>query len=128
MRELPEKLRRLLKPNALVPVVFLLVFFLVAGFFAITQETGNADNPNHGDLEDSASMDEEEIEPEFVPASPPRWFRSNAGGMTLEEIPSRLGALRHKYALVIDYVAPDELDPRLTPFYKDEYIMKFASL
>jgi len=137
LRELLKKLRRfftpkrlLLKP-ALIPVVFLLVFFLAAGFFAITQETGNADNPKHGDSEgDSLSLEDEEkgIEPELIPASPPRWFRSNAGGMALEEIPSRLGALRNKYALVIDYVAPDELDPRLAPFYKDEYIIEIRIL
>jgi len=114
----------------LVPVVFLLVFFLVAGFFAITQETGEADNPNHGGLEGgSFSMEEEAgIEPEFIPVSPPRWFRSNAGGMALEEIPSRLGALRSEYALVIDYLPPDELEPRLMPFYKDEYIIEIRIL
>jgi YD repeat-containing protein len=137
LRELPKKLRQFLKPKrlllkpTLVPVVFLLVFFLVVGFFAITQETGDADNPNHGDSEgDSLSLEDEEnaLEPEFIPASPPRWFRSNAGGMALEEIPSRLGALRNKYALVIDYVASDELDSRLTPFYKDEYIIEIRIL
>jgi YD repeat-containing protein len=124
------KTRLLLKPNTLVPVVFLLVFFLVVGFFAITQETGTADNPSRGDLADDSSSaeDEEVIEPEFIPASPPRWFRSNAGGMALEETPSRLGALRNKYALLIDYVAPDELDPRLTPFFKDEYIIEIRVL
>jgi len=131
LRELPEKLRRIFKPDALIPVVFLLVFFLVAGFFAITQETGDADNPNRDDLTgDSFSMEDGEagIEPEFIPVSPPRWFRSNAGGMALEEIPSRLGALRNQYALVIDYVPPDELEPRLMPFYKDEYIIEIRVL
>jgi YD repeat-containing protein len=136
LRELFKKLRQLLKPRLLlkpmlVPVVFLFVFFLVVGFFAITQETGDADNPNHGDPgDDSFSMEEGEagIEPEFLPMGPPRWFRSNAGGMTLEEIPSRLGALRNKYALVIDYVTPDELDPRLTPFYEKEYIIEIRIL
>jgi len=130
LRELIKKLRLLLKPT-LVPVIFILVFFLVVGFFAITQETGDANNPNHGDPgDDSFSMEAEEegIEPEFTPMGPPRWFRSNAGGMTLEEIPSRFGALRNKYALVIDYITPDELDPRLTPFYRDEYIIEIRIL
>jgi len=131
LRELPKKLRSLLKPDALVPVVFLLVFFLVAGFFAITQETGGADNQNHVNIAgDSHSIEDGEdgIEPEFIPVSPPRWFRSNAGGMALEEIPSRLGALRNEYALVIDYVPPDELEPRLLPFFKDEYIIEIRIL
>jgi len=117
-----------------MPVVFLLVFFLIAGFFALTQETGGADNPNHGNVEggseewETAASGEAGIEPEFIPVSPPRWFRSNAGGMTLEEIPSRLGALRYQYALVIDYVPPDELEPRLISFYKDEYIIEIRIL
>jgi hypothetical protein len=132
LRELPKKLRQLLKPNTLVPVVFLLVFFLVAGFFAITQETGNEENPDQGDLKgDSFSLEDEgetETEPEFIPFSPPRWFRSNAGGLALEETPSRLGALRNKYALVIDYMAPDELDPHLIPFYNDQYIIEIRIL
>jgi len=144
LRELPKKLRRLLKPKrlllkpTLIPVIFSLVFFLVAGFFAITQETGSADNSYHGDPQgDSLSPGDEEeaasweagIEPEFIPANhPPRWFRSNAGGMAIEEFPSRLGALRNKYALLIDYAAPDELDPRLLSFYKDEYFIEIRIL
>ena len=127
-------LRELFKPNTLVSIIFLLVFFLVAVFIAITQEAGDVENPDRGDsqagllsLEDMED-EEEGFEPEFIPASPPRWFRSNAGGMALEEIPSRLGALRNQYALVIDYVAPDELDPRLTPFSKDDYIIEIRVL
>jgi len=128
LRELPKKLRLFLKPT-LIPVVFLLVFFLVAGFFAITQETGDADNPHRGDSdEEEAASGEAGIEPEFIPAGPPRWFRSNAGGMALEEIPSRLGALRHEYALLIDYVNTDDMDPRLLPFHKDEYIIEIRIL
>jgi YD repeat-containing protein len=48
--------------------------------------------------------------------------------MTLEEIPSRLGALRYEYALVIDYVTTDELDSRLLPFYKDGYAIEIRVL
>ena len=115
----------------LVPVIFLLVFFLIAGFFAITQETGDEDNPNQGDPEGAFLFPEdgeEWVEQEFIPLSPPRWYRSNAGGMAIEEIPSRLGALRYEYALVIDYLTPDELDPRLLPFFKDEYIIEIRIL
>jgi YD repeat-containing protein len=143
LRELLKKLRRLSK-STLVPIAFLLVFFLVAGFFAITQETEDRDNPRQGDSEGvSLSPEDEEraaspeasaspeagIEPEFIPANhPPRWFRSNAGGMAIEELSSRLGALSNKYALLIDYVSSDELDPRLLPFYKDEYIIEIRIL
>jgi YD repeat-containing protein len=131
LRELLKRLRRVLKPDALVPVIFLLVFFLAAGFFAITQETGDEEKPEEFDLEGGFPLPEEGedgFEPEFIPAGPPRWFRSNAGGMALEEIPSRLGAIRNKYALVIDYAAPDELDPRLEPFFRDEYIIEIRIL
>jgi len=132
LRELPEKLRRFFKPKTLVPIAFLLVFFLVAGFFAITQETGEEDNPRQDIPEGEAlSMEdgEEGVEPEFIPEyRPPRWYRSNAGGMAIEEIPSRLGALRNKYALVIDYVTLEELDPRLLSFYKDEYYIEIRIL
>jgi YD repeat-containing protein len=138
LRELLKKLRRLQKPATLVPIAFLLVFFLVAGFFAITQETGDEDNPRQSDPEgDSLTLESQEaaasmevgIEPEFIPANQtPRWFRSNAGGMAIEEVPSSLGALRGTYALLIDYVSPDEMDPRLLPFYKDEYFIEIRIL
>jgi len=123
-----KKLRFSLKPNMLISIVFLLVFSLVAVFFAITQEAEDDANRNHGDLLSDLIAMEEEIEPEFIPTGPPRWYRSNAGGMALEEIPSRLGAIRNKYALVVDYVAPDELDPRLSVFYKKDYIIEIRVL
>jgi YD repeat-containing protein len=136
LRELPRKSSLSLKAPLLlkarlISIVFLLVFSMVAVFFAITQETEDEGNRDHGDLvSDLIAMEEEEeaIEPEFIPTGPPRWFRSNAGGMALEEIPSRLGAIRNKYALVVDYIAPDELDPRLSPFYKKDYIIEIRVL
>jgi hypothetical protein len=48
--------------------------------------------------------------------------------MTLEEIPSRLAALRSRYALVIDYAPPDEVEPRLLPYYQDEYTVEVRTL
>jgi len=139
LRELPKKprwllkLRLLLKPP-LVPVIFLLVFFLVAGFIALTQETKNADNPNHNNLDgasfpveegEAAASEEAGIMTELTLENlSPRWFRSNAGGMAIEENPSRLGALNNEYALFIDYVPPEEMEPRLAPFYKDQYIIE----
>jgi len=142
LRELPKKQwlqqkPRLFKKPALIPVIFLLVFLLVAGFFAITQETGDADNLRRGtpegdylsaENEEAAASGEAGFEPEFIPTGPPRWFWSNAGGMAIEELPSRLGALHCEYALLIDYVIPDELEPRLIPFYKDEYIIEIRVL
>jgi hypothetical protein len=141
LRALIEKLRLLTKPRlffaklsaagSLILRVFLLLF---AVFFAITQES--SDSAVRGDshpidlLSDDllSGFQEEEPPPEWMPPGPPRWFRSNAGGMTLEEVPSRLAALRNKYALVIDYIAPDEVEPRLLPFYQDGYTVEIRVL
>jgi len=41
--------------------------------------------------------------------------------MPLEEIPSRLVALRNRHALVIDYIRPYELEPFLAPFLEDGF-------
>jgi hypothetical protein len=71
---------------------------------------------------------EEEAIPEWTPPSYARWFRSNKGGMTLEEIPSRLAALRNDYALVIDYISPAELPVLLVPFYQRSYAIEIRVL
>jgi hypothetical protein len=57
----------------------------------------------------------------------PRWFISNAAGMTLEPAYSRL-ALRGKYALMIDQVAPGEIPERLMEFYNASYIAEIRVL
>jgi antitoxin component YwqK of YwqJK toxin-antitoxin module len=51
----------------------------------------------------------------------PRWFRSNAAGMMLEEVFSRLAALRNEYALLVDFFLPEELPEMLTPYYNSPY-------
>ena len=121
------------KIGTLLPLLLFAILLLFAGFLAITQESadeGETVPPDlaAGDIMDGEFLDGDEEEygeeyplPVWMPPGPPRWFRSNAGGMALEETPSRLSALRNKYALVIDYVGPDELDSLLAPFYRDEY-------
>ena len=68
--------------------------------------------------------EEEEMPAEPLPdwVTPPRWYRSNAGGMMLEEIPSRLAAIRNEYALVSDFIGQDELPEFLLPYYDNHYI------
>ena len=134
------KPRFLSKPGAAVSLILRVLFLLFAGIFALTQESSDSavrDSAVRGDshpldllIGDPLSDFPEEEEPPSVwmPPGPPRWFRSNAGGMTLEEIPSRLAALRNRYALVIDYVAPDEIEPRLLPFYKSGYTVEIRVL
>jgi hypothetical protein len=110
----------------LIPLILIILFLIFAGIFAITQETdgevsGEDDLAPDELVFDFLSEEAAEMPPEWIPPGPPRWFRSNAGGMTLAEIPSRLAALRNKYALVVDYVPPDEIDPRLLPYYNRHY-------
>ena len=123
--------------------IFTVVFFaslLFAGIIALTQESdGFAPGlktkgaPFEGG-EDFAVFDEDFFDDdEFareVPKRlrPARWFRSNAGGMALEEIPSRFAALRNKYALVIDSSAPDELPEYLSRYYDDGYSIEIRKL
>jgi hypothetical protein len=57
----------------------------------------------------------------------PRWFISNAAGMTLEPAYSRL-ALRGKYALMIDQVVPEEIPERLMEFYNTYYTTEIRVL
>ena len=49
------------------------------------------------------------------------WYRSNASGLALELIPSRLAALRNEYCLSVERIRPVEipqlLPGRLLPFY-----------
>jgi len=137
-----EKLRLLAKhrffskPGAVASLTLRVLFLLFAGIFALTQESSGSSVRNDSQPGDLLSgglfsdfQDEgEEPPPGWTPPGPPRWFRSNSGGMTLEEIPSRLVALRNKYALVIDYVAPDEIEPRLLPFYQSGYNVEIRVL
>lgn len=57
-----------------------------------------------------------------------RWFRSNAGGMTLEEVSSRTAALHNEYALLIDFARPGDLPQLLTPFFRNEYQIEIHAL
>ncbi|GHV96468.1 hypothetical protein AGMMS50293_27880 [Spirochaetia bacterium] len=127
------------------PLIIIFLLFL-AGFFARTQETGTFDlgpDSEEGPTDETSETSEsgedptlelelgeetaEEIEiPDWV--RPARWFRSNAGGMTLEEIPSRLAALRYEYALVIDFINIAELPEYLLPYYGNRYFIEVRIL
>ena len=116
------------------PIGLVVIFLLFAGILAITQEAEEEYALDDLVLDDMFTgffdeyMEGVELPPAWEPPGPPRWFRSNAGGMTLQEIPSRLAALRNKYALAIDYVPPDEIEPRLLPYYQIEYIVEIRIL
>jgi hypothetical protein len=119
--------------------IFFACALLCAAIIALTQESGEAgiDPPAGPDLPLGALPDEaaDTVPPETAPmreipdwVRPARWFRSNSGGMTLEEIPSRLAALRGEYALVIDFINPEELPEYVLPFYNDSYFIEIRIL
>jgi hypothetical protein len=57
----------------------------------------------------------------------PRWFISNAAGMTLEPAYSRF-ALRGKYALMVDRVSSSGIPERLREFYDSSYTVEIRVL
>jgi len=126
--------KKLLRPGAFIPLLIFFALLLFVGVFALTRE-GDADishalrdDPILGFLLDDDEYWELEDLPVWIPPAPPRWFRSNAGGMALEEIPSRLAALRNRHALVIDFISPDELEPFLLPFFDEDFDIEIRVL
>ncbi|MDR1100104.1 MAG: hypothetical protein LBL28_06440, partial [Treponema sp.] len=108
----------------------LFLILLLLGNFAGTQEPDLSGAPGGGEpgLEELGFEEPETMgvpAPDFAappqeesPSGPPRWFRSNAAGMALEEIPSRIAALRNEYALGLDYIPSGELPAILIPYYE----------
>jgi hypothetical protein len=119
--------------KAVVRIIFACAL-LCAAIIALTQETGGQGigSPEEA-VPGGAQIPGEEISaaaaetpareiPDWV--RPVRWFRSNSGGMTLEEIPSRVAALRNEYALAVDFINSEELPEYLGPFYNDSYFIE----
>ncbi|MCL2243121.1 MAG: hypothetical protein FWC03_01475 [Treponema sp.] len=127
------------------PIIILISLFLI-GLIALTQESDNI-VPAVGtrpvtriETDDLLPVPDEETEyggiagyqavsdnvPDWV--TPARWFRSNAGGMALEEIPSRITALRNEYALVTDFVSREELPEYLAEFYVNNFFIEMRVL
>jgi antitoxin component YwqK of YwqJK toxin-antitoxin module len=107
-------------PKSLRPLLFALLLFL--GGAAGTQEPDTLETMEA--LEEAGEMAGDPAFAELPPQEPlpeARWFRSNAAGMTLEELPSRLAALRNEYALVMDFIPPAELPPVLAPRYEEPW-------
>jgi len=115
-----------------IAVVLIFVLLLFAGIIALTQETDEelplvkAENEFDGDEEFFYYPEAEKKIPDWLKDA--RWFRSNAGGMAIEEIPSRLMALRNEYALVIDSAQKEDLPESLLPFYDERYFMEIRVL
>jgi len=131
--------------NKKIIIVIFIVLLFMAGILAISQESLPFFTDNDSDFTDETDMMDEDMlvkAPEDDDSAsgsmlaedrpqwmlPVRWFRSNTGGMALEEIPSRLAALRHEYALVIDYTSIEELPDYLLQYYDDQYYIEIRIL
>ena len=88
-------------------------------------------------VEDTAETEEnnnEFIEDYFLTSETPswvrplRWFRSNKGGMVLEEALTQRSALRNEYALSVSFIKKEELPEHLLPYYNEEYFIETCIL
>jgi len=120
----------------IIPVVILFLI-LFAVFYALTDEIDLV-LPVFTSVEEKPPAAQEEIEIDVYQidkdrdmpswAKPARWFRSNPGGMALEEMKSRYAALRNEYALAINYAHSDELPDYLVPYYNENHILEVRIL
>ena len=113
----------------LIPVIML----LSVGIIALTQEDPFQVDEFNAEDEDSEPAQElsynyetDRIIPDWV--KPPRWFRSNSGGMPLEEMRSRITALRGQYALLIDFTNSFDLPEYLLNFFDKKYFIEVRTL
>ena len=65
---------------------------------------------------------------EGISADEIRWYRSNASGMALEPIPSRLAAMRNEYCLSVASVPGRKLPELLLPYYDASYQIELRIL
>lgn len=105
--------------NKKIILLTFLVLVFFAGIIALTQELDFF-------LPDYEAEETDEIAIEWL--KPARWYRSNAGGMALEEVMSRLAALRNEYALAVIFAHDDELPEFLFPYYESDYKLEIRAL
>ncbi|MDR2730436.1 MAG: hypothetical protein LBB81_06000 [Treponema sp.] len=113
--------------------ILIIVILLFSGIMALTQEY------NVPYLVPDTNRNEEAGEGELiakvitVTGTPVlitrrRWYRSNAGGMALEEMPTRLSALRCEYSLLINFISRHELPGYLLKYYNDNFFIENRTL
>jgi hypothetical protein len=117
----------------LIPVVL----FLFVSIIARTQEEPFqvTDYPRNNEETEAEPEQERDFAaifeaPREIPSwvKPARWFRSNSGGMPLEEMKSKTAALRGQYALVIDFTSSDDLPEYLRDYYNENYFIEIRTL
>jgi len=61
-----------------------------------------------------------------------KWYRSNASGLAIEMIPSRLAALRYEYCISVESIAsrrlPGVIPRNIIPYYENGYRVEFRQL
>ncbi|MCL2181434.1 MAG: hypothetical protein FWB83_09945 [Treponema sp.] len=106
--------------NKKVFFIVIIVMLFFAGIIALTQEVDLllplTENPQSDDQINST-----QAQMAAHLSKQDKWFKSNAGGMALEETQSRLTALRGQYALLIKTAGPGDIPDHLIPFYTDTY-------
>jgi len=127
----------------IIPIVIVVLLFFV-GIIAVTQEAEffSTDQENESapveDEQGAAEAISEEENPviddifsDYVFTAempywvkPLRWFRSNKGGMALEEVASQLIATRGEYALAIGFANKEKLPENILPYYNDEFFIE----
>jgi hypothetical protein len=115
----------------LIPVILFLFVSIIARTqedpFKVNELPLNNEETESEQQQDFAALVELTREiPSWV--KPARWFRSNAGGMPLEEMMSKAAALRGQYALVIDFSSSDDLPEYLRDYYDENYFIEIRTL
>jgi hypothetical protein len=113
-----RNLRELRKKNSI-----LLIILLFSGIMALAQENNNEKTGGNELITEG-----NKVTGAPVRITRPRWFRSNAGGMALEEMPTRLSALRCEYALLIDFISRNELPDYLLMYYNENFFIENRTL
>jgi len=104
----------------IIPFV-VLAFFLFAAIIALTDDS----NASSAKLKEADMLRDFPFNSKFERkplewGSPAHWFRSNAGGLAIEEVATRLAALRNEYALAIGFPHQDELPEYLLSYFNEE--------
>jgi len=110
----------------IISVIFI-VLLLFAGIIALTQELDIV-IPGLINKPESDNDDEEQEDESYDSVKPAVWFRSNAGGMPLEELPSQYVALREEYTLAIDIIDRSELPGNIVHYYNENYTIEIRIL
>jgi len=109
------------KINYIIISIAVFVLLLLAGIAALTQELDYI-FPSLNE-EDYAIFERgpEEDKPPEDPIKHTRWFRSNAGGMAIEEVGSRFVAMRNEFALAIDFENHSDMPDRIQQYYRGDF-------